>query len=211
MVGRPGLSQTVQPMPRARSAEPQPQPAAVTPGAAPAHEWLVLVYRVPSEPTRLRATVWRRLRTLGAVYLQNSVAALPAGPMGERAMRKLRHDIIEMGGTAVLLDARALVGEADILSLFQTARNDEYEEIVDRCQDFLVQVEKEHLSAHFSFAELEENEVDLVKLQNWFEKVQARDAFAAPGRAEAEESLARCTVALEGYAARVYEEGDDAH
>jgi hypothetical protein len=40
--------------------------------------WLVLVYRIPSDPTRLRATVWRRLKSLGAVYLQNSAAALPA-------------------------------------------------------------------------------------------------------------------------------------
>ncbi len=32
-----------------------------------------------AEPTRLRSTVWRRLKALGAVYLQNSVAALPDG------------------------------------------------------------------------------------------------------------------------------------
>ncbi len=175
------------------------------------HKWLVLVYRVPSEPTRLRATVWRRLRSLGAVYLQNSVAALPAGSDWERAMRKLRHQIIEMGGTAVLMESHALVGEADILSAFQAARDDEYEEIVDRCQDFLAQVEKEHVAEHFSFAELEENEVDLVKLQNWFEKVRGRDAFGAPGRAEAEQALARCAEALEGYASRVYEEETEAH
>lgn len=172
---------------------------------------MVLIYRVPSEPTRLRATVWRRLRSLGAVYLQNSVATLPAGPVGERAMRKLRHEIIEMGGTAVLMESQALVGEADVLTLFQAARDDEYEEIVDRGQDFLAQVEKEHVAEHFSFAELEENEVDLVKLQNWFEKVRARDTFGAHGRIEAEKALARCSVALEGYAAKVYEVETEAH
>ncbi|GAY10922.1 Chromate resistance protein ChrB [Pseudonocardia sp. N23] len=48
--------------------------------------WLVLIYRVPSEPTRLRATVWRRLKGLGAIYVQNSVAALPEGPAAERAL-----------------------------------------------------------------------------------------------------------------------------
>ena len=173
--------------------------------------WLVLVYRVPSEPTRLRATVWRRLRSLGAVYLQNSVTALPADPAAERALRKLRHDIIGMGGTAVLMRSEALVGEAEVLTAFQAARNDEYEEIVDRCRDFLAQVEKEHVARHFSFAELEENEVDLVKLQNWFAKVRDRDAFGAPGRAQAEAALAECATALEGYAARVYEEESDAH
>ena len=36
--------------------------------------WLLLVYRVPPEPSRLRAAVWRRLKSLGAIYLQNSAA-----------------------------------------------------------------------------------------------------------------------------------------
>ncbi len=174
-------------------------------------DWLVLIYRVPSEPTRLRATVWRRLRSLGAVYLQNSVTALPNSLAAERALRKLRHEITEMGGSAVLLHSTALVGEEDVLNAFQEARNDEYEEIVDRCQDFLVQVQKEHLAEHFTFAELEENEVDLVKLQSWFAKVAERDTLGAAGREEAEAALARCETSLEAYASRVYEVEQGAH
>jgi hypothetical protein len=106
---------------------------------------LLLVYRVPSEPTRLRATVWRRLKGLGAVYLQNLAAALPGSASAERTLRKLRHDIVDMSGTAVLLRCEALVGEPDIVAAFQAARNDEYEEIIDRCQDFLVQVKRSTL------------------------------------------------------------------
>jgi hypothetical protein len=173
--------------------------------------WLLLIYRVPSEPTRLRATVWRRLRGLGAIYLQNSAAALPAGASAERALRKLRHEILEMSGTAVLMSCAALAGEADVRAAFQAARDDEYAEIVDRCQDFLVQVEKEHISEHFTYAELEENEVDLTKLQNWFAKVRERDVFNAPGQHDALAALARCEEALEKYAARVYAEETDAH
>ena len=41
--------------------------------------WLLLIYRVPSEPSRLRSAVWRRIKSLGAIYLQNSAAALPVG------------------------------------------------------------------------------------------------------------------------------------
>jgi hypothetical protein len=173
---------------------------------------LVLIYRVPSEPTRLRAAVWRRLKGLGAIYLQNSAAALPASGANERALRRLRHEIVvEMSGTAVLLSSTALVGESDVLGAFQAARDDEYEEIVDRCRDFLVQVEKEHVAEHFTYAELEENEVDLVKLQNWFAKVRERDTFAAPAGESAVAALAECEQALERYAARVYAEDSDAH
>ncbi|MGH9129310.1 MAG: Chromate resistance protein ChrB [Acidimicrobiales bacterium] len=174
-------------------------------------EWLLLIYHVPSEPTRLRAAVWRRLKSLGAIYLQNSAATLPASQPNDRALRKLRRDIIEMSGTAVLLSCRSLAGETEILAAFQAARNDEYEEIVDRCRDFLVQIDKEHAAEHFTFAELEENEVDLAKLKGWFDKVAARDNFGAPGGQLAEEALAACEVSLEGYASQVYAREAEAH
>ena len=168
--------------------------------------WLLLIYRVPPEPTRLRSTVWRRIKSLGAIYLQNSVAALPASTANERALRKLRREITDMSGTAMLMSCTVLAGEAEVRASFQTARNDEYEEIVDKCADFLMQVQKEYDENHFTYAELEENEVDLVKLRNWFAKIIERDVFGASGRAACEQSLEKCEQSLEAYAARVYAE-----
>jgi DNA-binding transcriptional regulator PaaX len=168
--------------------------------------WFLLVYRIPSEPTRLRAAVWRRLKSLGAIYLQNSCAALPASTAHERALRKLRAEILDMSGTATLLSCSVLAGEAEIKAAFQAARDDEYAEIVDKCDDFQGQVRKEYVANHFTYAELEENEVDLVKLKNWFAKVADRDVFGASGRASTEQALAGCEQTLEDYAARVYAE-----
>ena len=124
----------------------------------------------------------------------------------ERALRKLRSEILDMSGTAALLSCTVLAGEQEILAQFQAARDDEYEEIVDKCEDFLRQVQKEYDANHFTYAELEENEVDLVKLRNWFAKVAERDAFGASGRAAAERALEACEQSLEGYAARVFAE-----
>jgi hypothetical protein len=169
-------------------------------------KWLLLVYRVPPEPTRLRAAVWRRLKSLGAVYLQNSAAVLPATESGEHAMRRLRREILEMQGSAVLLSCDALAGAQDVLALFQAARNSEYDEILDKCRDFHIGLEKEYTAEHFTYGELEENEVDLVKLRNWYAKVVARDLFGAPARVTAQEALDGCEQALEAYAARVYAE-----
>lgn len=193
-------------------------PAAKTTGTgAPATEaearkpkepirWLVLAYRVPSEPTRLRAAVWRKLKNLGAIYLQGSVAAMPADVRSERAMRTLRNEIIEgMGGRAQLLTSTALVGEADLVAEFNAARDDEYEEILDKCQDFHAEIEKETAAEHFTYGELEEIEEDLEKLRRWHEKVKERDAFRA-SRAEAvREALEECSAALQGYASLVYQ------
>src|SRR5882724_7862034 len=168
--------------------------------------WLLLIYRVPPEPTRLRSTVWRRIKSLGAIYLQNSVAALPASTANERALRKLRREITDMSGTAMLMSCSVLAGESEVRASFQAARNDEYEEIVDKCEDFLRQVQKEYDENHFTYAELEENEVDLVKLKNWFAKIIERDVFGASGRAACEQILEKCEQSLEAYAARVYAE-----
>jgi hypothetical protein len=168
--------------------------------------WLLLIYRVPSEPSRLRATVWRRIKSLGAIYLQSSAAALPASVPAERALRKLRSEILDMSGSAVVLSCAVLAGEQEVRSAFQAARDDEYEEIVDKCQDFLAGLRKEYAENHFSYAELEENEVDLVKLRNWLDRVRQRDVFGASGLQPALSSLAECEEQLEAYAARVYAE-----
>jgi DNA-binding transcriptional regulator PaaX len=173
--------------------------------------WLLLIYRVPPEPTRLRAAVWRRIKSLGAIYLQNSVAALPVTPLNERSFRKLRREIVDMQGTAVLLRSAVLAGETDVKNAFQAARNDEYEEITDKCADFLQQVQKEYTANHFTYAELEENEVDLIKLRNWLAKVAGRDVFGADGRAGAEKAIADCEQSLEAYAARVFVEEAEGH
>ncbi|MCU1491135.1 MAG: ChrB protein [Acidimicrobiaceae bacterium] len=175
------------------------------------NRWLLLVYRIPSEPTRLRAGVWRKIKGLGAIYVQNSAAALPSTPSAERALRSLRAEIIELGGSAFLFDSALLAGQASLLELFNSARDDEYDEIVDRCAGFLRQIHKEYEAEHFTYAELEENDVDLAKLKGWLERIKGRDAFGAKGFTSATEAVGGCERALEEYATRVYaEEGDGA-
>ena len=77
---------------------------------------------------------------------------------------------------------------------------------MDKCQDFLAQLKKEYDANHFTYAELEENEVDLVKLKNWLERVRQRDVFGAAGLQPTQTWIAECEQALEAYAARVYAE-----
>lgn len=166
--------------------------------------WLVLAYRIPREPTRLRATAWRRLKALGAVYVQNSVAALPDSPANERALRSLRREIIDMGATAQVMRTEVLAGSSDLVELYRAARDDEYAEIIDKCQDFLVEIREETAAEHFTYAELEENEEDLNKLNSWFAKINARDCLGANNRDAAESALADCAAALDGFANAVY-------
>jgi hypothetical protein len=100
--------------------------------------------------------------------------------------------------------ADVLAGSSDVVALYRAARDEEYAEIVDKCQDFLCEIRNETTAEHFTYAELEENEEDLKKLNSWFEKVQSRDCLAAKGRQAAESALLECATALDGFANAVY-------
>lgn len=188
-----------------RSHQPRGGALAKLPGMVEQTGWLVLVYRVPREPSRLRAAVWRRLKALGAVYLQGGVAALPALPEEQRALRLLRNDITEMGGSAQLIEGRALAGETQLVDAFNAARDEEYAEVIGRCEDFLEEIKTETAAAHFTYAELEENDEDLTKLRTWLAKVAARDHFGAARGMRAAEALEQATSALHRFAEMVYE------
>ncbi|MDQ2873647.1 MAG: ChrB domain-containing protein [Actinomycetota bacterium] len=167
--------------------------------------WLLLIYKVPADPARLRATVWRRLKGLGAVYLQDGTAALPVSSPAERSLRALRNEIGGFGGVGYLMRCATIAGQAEITATYNRARDDEYAEIIDRCQDFGAEIEHELAARHLTYAELEENDEDLTKLKRWLAKVQARDVLGAEEGAKTVEAVARCEAALDGFAAQVYE------
>src|ERR687898_2626078 len=171
-------------------------------------EWFVLVYKLPSEPTRYRASVWRKLKAAGAVYLQSGVAALPADTGAERVMRGAVQEIRESEGTAYLVRGPLAGDDAALVEAFNAARDDEYREVLDRCRDFHAELEKEREAGKFTFAELEENEEDLAKLEAWLRKVELRDRFGAPKAPEARTAVLACREDLEAFAASVYEAAD---
>lgn len=70
-------------------------------------EWVILVYKIPSHPTRLRAQVWRKLQRCGAIYLQNSVSIVPATSELAENMQWIADEIREIGGEAFLFRATA--------------------------------------------------------------------------------------------------------
>jgi hypothetical protein len=171
-------------------------------------EWFVLVYKLPSEPSRYRASVWRKLRAAGAVYLHRGVAALPADSGAERVMRGVAQEVRESEGTAHLVRGALVSDDAALVAALNAARDEEYQEVLERCRDFHAELEKEREIGKFTFAELEENEEDLAKLEAWFGKVRSRDRFSAPLVLEAERAISGCRKELEAFAASVYEAVD---
>ena len=150
--------------------------------------WLLLTYKVPPEPARSRVALWRKLKGMGAVYLQSGVCLLPKTDDHVRRLKMIENDISEMEGEGVILETIALnrTQEQKVVAQFKADRDEDYAEFLDKCADFEAEIAKETKAKHFTYAELEENDVDLKKLQGWLGQDQEarflRCAAAPRGR-----------------------------
>src|SRR5512137_826808 len=90
-------------------------------------EWVILVYKIPSQPTRLRAQTWRHLQRIGALYLQDSVSIVPATSELAENMQWIADEIRELGGEASLFRATATTpsGETQVWRRFTEASRTE--------------------------------------------------------------------------------------
>ena len=173
--------------------------------------WLLLTYKVPAEPAAKRIALWRRLKGMGAVYLQNGVCLLPKTDDHTRRLKMLENDITEMGGEAVLLKTVALdrLQEEKVVARFKADRDDAYREFIDKCDDFEVEIAKETTAQHFTYNELEENDVELKKLQGWLEKIKKLDFYGGELSDEAADRLNTCAALLDAYAKKVFAAHDE--
>jgi Protein ChrB, N-terminal len=164
--------------------------------------WLLVIVSTGGSST-LRVHAWRRLRALGALYLQSSVALLPERPETVRSVARLLDRLRRSGGEGRALSI-ALTDAAEeraVLAQFSAERSDEYEEIVSRVPPFLEEIAYERTRGRATYAEVEESEADLERLRKWLARVRARDYFDAAGRVEAEQAVERCLAELAAFEA----------
>jgi hypothetical protein len=171
-------------------------------------QWLLLIYRVPSESSRARVAVWRDLKRLGGLYLQQAVCVLPDREELRRSVARIRTRIDELGGSSVFITLRDIEPEVrdQFVAGFRSNSGKEYAEIIEECETkFFKEIEFERFRQNYSFEEAEEIRQDLEKLRRWLAKVEGRDWMQADGRTEARDQVARCAVLLEQFEAEVYE------
>ncbi|MET7665306.1 Chromate resistance protein ChrB [Streptomyces sp. NPDC055059] len=172
----------------------------------PMTQWVVLVLRLPSQPSRHRVAVWRELRRVGALSLGQGVWAVPEVPVFADGVQRALELTERANGEAIVL--RASGREADdaarFQALFTAAREEDWAEFVADCGKYEAEIDKEIRTAKFTLAELEEEEQSLERLRRWHRDLKARDVFGAPGAAAAEQRLAACARRCEDYTERVF-------
>jgi hypothetical protein len=119
----------------------------------------MLMFRIPTEPSALRVSTWRKLKRLGAVVLHDAVWVLPATGATREQLQWLASEIVESGGEATVWRSEVEVGEdRHLVEEFAGRANAAYAEIL---------------------TELERDGVDRAALARRYLQVKAQDYFQA--------------------------------
>ncbi|MEW1839130.1 Chromate resistance protein ChrB [Nonomuraea angiospora] len=102
---------------------------------ASGERFLLLVYRVPSTTSRARVTVWRELKRMGALYVQQVVCVLPDRPGVRERLDKIRARIGELEGESM----RFVLGDIEERDWMGAPGRDEATAKVAECEQLLEQ------------------------------------------------------------------------
>ncbi|WP_017242007.1 Chromate resistance protein ChrB [Streptomyces sp. SS] len=168
--------------------------------------WLILVVKLPADPSRHRVAVWRELRKVGALSLGQGIWAVPQVPVFADGVQRALELTEAAGGQGMTLEAngRSEQDATRLQEMFTAARSADWTEFLADCGKFEDEIAKEIRLAKFTLAELEEEEQSLERLRRWHRDLTARDVFGAPEAAEAGERLKRCAAVCEDYAELVF-------
>src|SRR5258707_14413548 len=120
--------------------------------------WLLLLYKIPAEPTARRVAIWRKLKRLGAILLHDAAWVLPDTPRTREHFQWLAAEVVEMGGEAHLWESRAALSGQDALLTRQ----------------FVEQAEAAYQAVR---AGLERDERDLAALAQQYQQARQKDFF----------------------------------
>jgi hypothetical protein len=169
--------------------------------------WVVLLARVPAEPSRHRVAIWRELRRLGAVAIGQSVWALPDHPAATNGLGRIAELVDRGDGDLTMLNAagRDQASRERLDRLYVEARAAEWTEFRAECAHYLAEIDKEIGKGKLIVAELEEEEQSMERLRRWHRELRARDVLATPAAHAADQDLKACAAKLEDYTTRVFQ------
>jgi hypothetical protein len=138
--------------------------------------------------------VWRRLKDLGALYLQDGVAVLPEDAVTREQLEWLQLRVREVGGEATLWEARpgTLAEAGELVGAFRASREEAYRAII-------AQAHRLGRKAEMGGGALAEQ---FCKLERAFRAERRRDYFGSPLHVEAAEALKAARRAVRGEGSR---------
>ncbi len=162
-------------------------------------EWILLVHLLPQKPTKLRVRTWRKLQTLGAIPIKNSVYVLPYNEKTSEDFQWLRQEIESSGGEANLFRADSVEGATDreIIALFRKERDENYTNLITEFEGLIGAAREQTKGNSLSVSKLGQYQAELSKLRQELERVTATDFFDAPQGKKARAAFEKCRRELQ--------------
>jgi hypothetical protein len=93
--------------------------------------WLLFIHQLPSHPSNLRVTTWRRLQQIGAIPLKQAVYALPDTADAREDFEWLKAEVKTAGGDASVFAADNIDAWSDdaLVEEFRQVRQELYDEL----------------------------------------------------------------------------------
>lgn len=143
------------------------------------NDWLAIVYKLPSHPSRIRVNVWRKLKKAGALYYQQGLAMLPRSEHFLEFSKELKKEIISNGGQMLIAnfsfidddDAKNAVDE------FNSGLSREVMNIKKIEDKIRLDIENTENSNLLTASFLEEKLNMINKLKKAYETIKQRDCF----------------------------------
>jgi hypothetical protein len=151
---------------------------------------VLLVYRLPRDPSTPRSALWRKLRRLGAAQVLDGLAALPLDARNRELLEWLADEVVESGGEATIWvgELASAAQERDLASRMAESVAAEYRTLIDDAR-----AAREERAGR--------RRRTLGRLRRELRRVRGRDFFPPPERARAERAVDELAAATEELAA----------
>lgn len=143
------------------------------------HQWVLLAYRLPRQPSTARVAVWRKLRRLGVVQVTDGLVGLPFDARTKEQLEWLADEVTEAGGEASIWVAEPATAahERALAAQMSDAVAQEYRAVTDQAR-----------AAETDTAVVRRR--TLARLRRELRRVEARDYFPSAARKEARLAVA---------------------
>ena len=147
--------------------------------------WVLLAYHLPREPSTPRITLWRKLRRLGAVQLQDGLVALPLDARTREQLEWLAEEVTDAGGQAAiwLAEPATAAQERALAQRMAAAVATDYQAVMQAAQAARVQPPGPRRRT-------------VGRLRRELRRIGLRDHFPPPERAQARAAVAELAATL---------------
>jgi hypothetical protein len=168
--------------------------------------WITIIYQIPREMHKNRMAVWRKLKSITALNVLQSIWILPESEAAKSELKALEKQINEDGGKSIYCVTVIEDEEQNqkIIDDFNSERKQDYKEFLDKCDDFELKMKRETERENFTYAEVKENEHKIEKLHIWLNKIIQKDCFDCSFKYEAAEQLKKSEELLSRFSDEVY-------